>query len=76
VFTRVASESDGVTFIKVDVDAQPLIATAYGVTAIPTTLAFTGGVEVARVSGMLKYDDLTDVVNDVCDFSVAGGNGV
>lgn len=40
-----------ITFTKVDVDAQPEIASSYNISAIPTFLIFKAGREIKRVKG-------------------------
>lgn len=38
--------------VKVDVEAEPALASSYGVTSLPVLLLFRGGQEVARVVGL------------------------
>jgi thioredoxin 1 len=46
-----ASAADGSTFLKVDVDDQPDVAAAAGVTAMPTFQFFKGGKLVDKIVG-------------------------
>ena len=51
VFTRVANDYDDVVFGKVDVDANPGLAQAFGVSAIPTLVVMRNGQGVALGGG-------------------------
>lgn len=44
-------QSDQLKVVKVDVDAEPALAKAYGIQAMPTLLVFRNGKEVARHVG-------------------------
>lgn len=47
-----AKEYDGrVKFAKLDVDANPKVATSYGIRSIPTLLVFSAGKPVGQVVG-------------------------
>ena len=47
-----AKEYDGrVKFAKLDVDANPKVATSYGIRSIPTLLVFSSGKPVGQVVG-------------------------
>ncbi len=47
-----AKEYDGrVKFAKLDVDANPKVASSYGIRSIPTLLVFSGGKPVGQVVG-------------------------
>ena len=43
---------------KLDTEAQPSIASRFGIRSIPTLVAFAGGREVARQSGALSLPQL------------------
>lgn len=51
-------EAEGVTVEHVDVDQQQDVAAQYRVSALPTTIAVRGGVEVARRVGLMSLDAL------------------
>ena len=54
-----ASEFDGkVKFAKLDVDANPKVATTYGIRGIPTLLIFSGGSPIDQVVGVVPKADL------------------
>ena len=48
-----AERADSLEVFKLDVDANPDVATRYGVSSIPTLLVFRDGEEVGRVVGAL-----------------------
>ena len=49
-----ATEMKGkVKIVKVDVDASPATSAKYGIRAMPTMMAFKGGVKVAEHTGAL-----------------------
>jgi thioredoxin 1 len=54
-----AGEFDGrVKFAKLDVDANPKVATTYGIRGIPTLLIFSGGSPIDQVVGVVPKADL------------------
>lgn len=54
VFTQAAAEMEPqVRLAKVDTEAQPQLATRFGIRSIPTLILFRQGQEVARLSGAL-----------------------
>jgi thioredoxin 2 len=53
IFERAAAELEPrARFVKVDVDANPALASQYGVQGIPALFAFSGGKVAARQSGL------------------------
>ena len=56
----IAEEYDGkVKVYKLDVQAEPAIASKYGVSSIPTLLMFKDGEVADRVVGMQSKDNIT-----------------
>jgi len=54
VLEEIAKEQDGkLTVAKVDVDANPNMASRFGILGIPTMILFKGGQEVERVTGFM-----------------------
>ncbi|OCH89728.1 thioredoxin [Obba rivulosa] len=51
IFEKLASQTDGVDFYKVDVDEQPEISQEVGVRAMPTFIAFKNGAKIGEVVG-------------------------
>ena len=48
---KVAEEEKNVTFVKVDIDEEELLAEKYEITAVPTLLVFKNGELVKRQLG-------------------------
>jgi thioredoxin 2 len=58
-FEAAAGQMQGrVSFAKVDTEANPALAQRHGIRSIPTLALFSGGREVARVSGAMGAADL------------------
>lgn len=47
---------------RIDVDAQPDIVERYGVMSIPTIIALRDGRETARLDGLIRDSDLSEVL--------------
>lgn len=59
VFAQAADRLEPkVRFAKVDTEANPQLAARFGIRAIPTTILFRGGAEVARMSGAMDLGNL------------------
>ncbi len=59
VLDRVAPEFAGkISFFKVNVDAEPSLASRFGITAIPTLLAFKGPALLGRFEGKIADRDV------------------
>jgi thioredoxin 1 len=43
ILERLSEEIESVEFVKVDIDANPVTASRYGVLSIPTVTVFSGG---------------------------------
>jgi thioredoxin 2 len=54
-----ASLAPRVQLAKLDTEAEPQIASRFGIRSIPTLVVFRGGREVARTSGALGAPQLT-----------------
>ena len=52
-FAEAARMRPRVHFVKVDTEASPQAAAAYGIRGIPTMVLFRGGAETARQSGAM-----------------------
>jgi thioredoxin 2 len=57
-FEQAAGQEPGVRFAKLDTEAAPRTAAAFGIRSIPTVILFKGGREVARQSGAMGAADL------------------
>jgi thioredoxin 2 len=53
-FEQAAADLRGVRFAKLDTQAEPALASRYGIQSIPTMALFRGGREKARVSGAMN----------------------
>jgi len=63
-FDRLAAEFSGqVTFVKVNVDEEPLLAGQYGVQSLPTLKIFCGGELVQEFIGFLPEPALRRRIN-------------
>jgi thioredoxin 1 len=70
IFQAASERHPGVTFGKVDTEAQPQIAAALGVRAIPTVAVFRDGVLVFSQAGMLPPNVLDELVKKVSDLDM------
>ena len=52
-------------FSKVNIDDEQALAERFGVMSIPTLVAFLGGEEVARSTGLVSADDLVSTLDRV-----------
>jgi thioredoxin 2 len=57
-FAKVAAQSPGVLFAKVNTEAAQKISAEAGIRSIPTLIMFKGGKEVDRLSGALSEPQL------------------
>jgi thioredoxin 1 len=57
ILAALADEHDGVDFVRMDVDANPLTAARFGVLSLPTATLFAGGEERASVAGARKREE-------------------
>ena len=65
VFEEVANEIEGVSFVKVNVDENIEVAQRYGITTIPTLLAFKNGEKVEQSVGYVPKPNLVKFVSSV-----------
>ncbi|MPY97055.1 MAG: thioredoxin [Actinophytocola sp.] len=68
VYERAAESNPGITFGKVDTEAQPELAQAFGISSIPTVMAVRDGVVLYAQPGALsapQLDELIDKVGEV-----------
>ncbi len=54
---------DKVRILKVDVDRNPLVASAYHIQGVPTLILFRNGNVLWRTSGVMSAGDLAKVIN-------------
>lgn len=68
LFERAAAKHPDITFAKVDTEAQPALAAAFEIRAIPTLMAFRDGILVFEQAGALPpaaLDHLIQVLRDL-----------
>jgi thioredoxin len=64
-FERAAELRPQYRFVKVDVDAEPGLAAAYGVRSIPTLMVLLDGEPVAAQAGLIPAEDLVEAVDGI-----------
>jgi thioredoxin 1 len=65
IFEKTSAANPDVTFAKVNTEEQPGLATAFGIQAIPTLMAFRDGVLLFQESGVLPGVALQRLVDEV-----------
>ncbi len=64
IVDRLAGEVEGIAKVgKVDVDENPSLAAAFGITSIPTVIVFKGGKPVETSIGLRSAEDLKKLLN-------------
>jgi len=56
---------DQVTILKLDIDRNPTVAAAYGIQSVPTLIVFRDGQIKWRQSGVLRADQIKQVLDGV-----------
>lgn len=64
-FERAAALRPQYRFAKVDVDAEPAIAAAYGIRSIPTLMVLLDGEPVAAQTGVIEADQLVEALDRI-----------
>jgi thioredoxin len=64
-FERAAELRPEYQFVKVDVDAEPGLAAAYGIKSIPTLMVLLDGEPVAAQAGLIAAEDLVEAVDRI-----------
>ena len=64
-FERAAALRPHYQFVKVDVDAEPAIAAAYGIRSIPTLMVFLDGEPVAAQTGLIAAEQLVEALDRI-----------
>ena len=65
VFETVSEQHPDILFAKVDTEAQPGLASAFGITSIPTLMAIRDGVVLYAQPGALPQHALEQLVAEV-----------
>src|ERR1700749_2870155 len=56
---------DTVMILKMDIDKNPAVASAYGIQSVPTLIVFRDGQIKWRQSGVVRADQLKNVLDSV-----------
>jgi thioredoxin 1 len=78
IFERASEAHPDIVFAKVDTEAEPALAAAARIQAIPTLMAFRGGVPVFAQPGALPAPSLEKLIDAIRALDVtprAGGSG-
>lgn len=62
-FERAAAMRPQYRFAKVDVDAEPALAAAYGIRSIPTLIVLRDGTPIAGQTGVIGADQLVEALD-------------
>jgi thioredoxin 1 len=63
ILQEVSAEIDGkIRIVKIDVDKNPIVATQYQVSGVPTLILFKNGQPVWRQSGVAMKQQLIDII--------------
>ena len=65
VFEAAASDNADITFAKVDTEAEQKLASAAGISSIPTLMAFRDGILVYSQAGALPRASLDELIKAV-----------
>ncbi|GAB3452618.1 hypothetical protein GCM10027519_04540 [Kineococcus endophyticus] len=65
VFEQASEQHDDITFTKVDTEEQQQLAARYGITSIPTLVAYRDGIPVFGQPGALPGPALEDLIQQV-----------
>ena len=60
-----AADPDGLKVVKVNINFDAELAEQYAVQAAPTIVFFQNGAEVARLRGLVKKAELTEVIDSL-----------
>ena len=56
---------DKISFVKLNVDDNPISPSKYGVQAIPTLIFFKDGKVAEQITGMVPKQKLEDAINEI-----------
>lgn len=62
ILEEIAEESDDYVICKINVDDEPALAQAFGVSSIPTLVVLENGEEVRRARGAMPKDSILDLI--------------
>ena len=70
IFEAASETNPDIVFAKVDTEAEPGIASAAGISSIPTLMAFRDGVLLFRESGALPAEPLAKLIQAIRDVNM------
>ena len=65
IFEKSSEEHEGITFGKVDTEENQELAAHFGISAIPTLMAFRDGIRVFEQAGALSGPNLEDLISQI-----------
>jgi len=65
VYDKVSTANEDITFAKVDTEAEQELAGRYGITSIPTLVAYRDGIPVFSQPGALPQPALEDLIGQL-----------
>lgn len=65
IFEKASESHPDLTFAKVDTEDQQQLAAQYGVTSIPTIVAYRDGIPVFSQPGAMREADLEDLIGQI-----------
>lgn len=71
VYERAAANHPDITFGKVDTEAQPELAQAFGISSIPTVMALRDGVVLYAQPGALSAPQLDELIRKLGEVDMA-----
>lgn len=70
IYERVSEKHPDIKFLKVDTEAQPAIAGALQIQAIPTLMLFRDGILLFRDAGALPEAALEDIIKQASELDM------
>ena len=56
---------ESVTILKIDIDRNPAVASAYGIQSVPTLMVFREGAVKFRQSGVMQASQIKSVLDGI-----------
>ena len=56
---------ESVTILKIDIDRNPAVASAYGIQSVPTLMVFREGEVKFRQSGVMQANQIKNVLDGI-----------
>ncbi|WP_371152883.1 thioredoxin [Buchananella felis] len=70
VYSKVSEDFPEVVFAKVDTEAQPQLAAEFGITSIPTIMAFREKVLIFAQPGALREAQLRELIGKIMELDM------